>query len=825
MRPLRLLLDGFGSYRQPTDVDFSDVDFFALTGPTGSGKSTLIDGLCFALYGTVPRWGKENAIAHALAPAANACRVCLIFEAGGKRYAAVRALTRDKKGKVHTKEARLELLSPDIGVEAPLEELLVGAALAEGPDDVKARVQEILGLSYEHFTQSVLLPQGQFAEFLHAKPGDRQNMLVELLAFGVYDTVGQRARERAKLAASAAVGARRELDELAYATPAAVSALAERVAVLGELEASAAERLRSLDSLRGAAAQAAREASDCRASVKLLADVVVPGTVPGLARRLADADERIAVAGRLADEASAVEIAADRVASSLPERSYLDARLARFQERRSLIVRLASQTEAAGKASAAEQSAIAGLAVAEGVLRDANWALEQARNAHAAAHLASGLTVGVPCPVCLRPVEAIPGHPAPASLDDADTAVAKAERRLSGARDEARRAGETAAQARAVAGATRERFAQVAAVLDEVPSAADPSADLSAAEDLVTAELARVDAATAELQARRASAHKARTDLNAARAIREGLTGEEQRAWASFRRTRDTLVALDAPAADDTDLASAWRTLSAWAAERHRAEVTRMTSLDAEGGRLLSQVTAEETALVAALVSAGLHWAGAVDPMNVLAAIASARAKASADLETLRAAERRAAELSSRVSRYREEEQVATMLGNLLRATAFERWLCGEALDTLVGEASQTLMELSGGQYQLDRDERNELVVIDYQDAAASRPVHTLSGGETFQASLALALALSRQVVSLSAGLRDLNSMFLDEGFGTLDEDTLETVAATLERLATDSERMVGVITHVPALAERVPVRFVVSRDCGTSAIRKERAV
>ena len=54
MRPLRLLLDGFGSYRQPAEADFSDVSFSALTGPTGSGKSTLIDGLCFALYGTVP---------------------------------------------------------------------------------------------------------------------------------------------------------------------------------------------------------------------------------------------------------------------------------------------------------------------------------------------------------------------------------------------------------------------------------------------------------------------------------------------------------------------------------------------------------------------------------------------------------------------------------------------------------------------------------------------------------------------------------------------------------------------------------------------------
>jgi DNA repair protein SbcC/Rad50 len=67
MRPLRLMLEGFASYREPTDIDFNDVNFFALVGPTGSGKSTVIDGLCFALYGTVPRWGKENVVKYALA--------------------------------------------------------------------------------------------------------------------------------------------------------------------------------------------------------------------------------------------------------------------------------------------------------------------------------------------------------------------------------------------------------------------------------------------------------------------------------------------------------------------------------------------------------------------------------------------------------------------------------------------------------------------------------------------------------------------------------------------------------------------------------------
>jgi exonuclease SbcC len=825
MRPLRLLLDGFGCYRQPTDVDFSDVDFFALTGPTGSGKSTLIDGLCFALYGTVPRWGKENAIAHALAPAANACRVCLIFEAGGKRYAAVRALARDKKGKVHTKEARLELLSTAVAADAPLEDLLAAsaAALAEGPDEVKARVQEILGLSYEHFTQSVLLPQGQFADFLHAKPGDRQNLLVELLAFGVYDTVGQRARERAKLAGAAAQTVQRELAELAFATPDAVAALAERAAMLGELESSAAERMRSLDSLRHQAAEAAQEVASCRKSVELLADVRVPGTVTGLARRLADADERIASAERLEAEASAAEIAGDRLAAELPERSAVEARLARLRDRREIGVLLTSQVAAADKAAQAEQASAAGLIAAETGQRDAVWALEQARDEHAAAHLAAGLAVGVACPVCLRPVDSISGRQAPASLAAADTAVALADRQLKGAQDAARRARDAAAKARGAADGTRERFIRVAGMLEGVPSADDPLADLSAAEELVAGELARVDAAARDRQGCRASARAARNELGAAGKARSALAGEEQQAWASFRRTRDALVLLDAPAADGTDLAAAWQVLSAWATGRHAAVAARLTELDADAARLHEQVSGGEAALAAMLVSVGLT-VGAVDPLKAAAAIASARAKAEADLHALREAIERAAVLSARVKQHKEEEQVATMLGNLLRATAFERWLCGEALDALVAEASRTLMELSGGQYQLDRDDRNELVVIDYQDAAASRPVHTLSGGETFQASLALALALSRQVVSLSAGLRDLNSMFLDEGFGTLDEDTLETVAATLERLAADSDRMVGVITHVPALAERVPVRFVVSRDAGTSAIRKERS-
>ncbi|MDN5933959.1 MAG: exonuclease SbcC, partial [Pseudonocardia sp.] len=92
-----------------------------------------------------------------------------------------------------------------------------------------------------------------------------------------------------------------------------------------------------------------------------------------------------------------------------------------------------------------------------------------------------------------------------------------------------------------------------------------------------------------------------------------------------------------------------------------------------------------------------------------------------------------------------------------------------------------------------------------------------------FQASLALALALSDQMSGLAArGAAKLESIFLDEGFGTLDEANLEVVASTLENLAARGDRMVGVVTHVPALAERVPVRFRVARDQRTSSVTRE---
>src|SRR5260370_30526269 len=107
MRPLLLDMAGFGSFREPATVDFRDVDYFALVGPTGSGKSTVLDALTFALYGCVPRWDDRRAVGLALAPTVTRGTVRLIFHAAGARYVVARELRRAASGLLRLPRARL----------------------------------------------------------------------------------------------------------------------------------------------------------------------------------------------------------------------------------------------------------------------------------------------------------------------------------------------------------------------------------------------------------------------------------------------------------------------------------------------------------------------------------------------------------------------------------------------------------------------------------------------------------------------------------------------------------------------------------------------
>jgi exonuclease SbcC len=111
--------------------------------------------------------------------------------------------------------------------------------------------------------------------------------------------------------------------------------------------------------------------------------------------------------------------------------------------------------------------------------------------------------------------------------------------------------------------------------------------------------------------------------------------------------------------------------------------------------------------------------------------------------------------------------------------------------------------------------------VVDHRNADERRSARTLSGGETFLASLALALTLAEQTVELAAqGSARLESLFLDEGFGTLDDETLDVVASAIAELGARG-RVVGVVTHQQNLAATIPVQYRVNKNPVTSTVTK----
>ena len=278
MRPVKLVMEGFGAYRDRTEVDFDGVELFALTGPTGAGKSTVVDAICMALYGSVPRYDDQRLIAPAISQGLNEATVYLDFLVEGTPYTAVRVIRRTQTGGATTKEARLERN---------------GEVLASGGPEVTASVVQLLGLSFEHFTRCVVLPQGQFAQFLHDRPKDRQELLKNLLDITVYEQVASAARDKARDAKASVKAANERLAELATASPERRSELVERAALLDALYRTARDEEEALRTMASEISVARNVGAALSANAARLQAVAIPSDVGELATSVARNREQL----------------------------------------------------------------------------------------------------------------------------------------------------------------------------------------------------------------------------------------------------------------------------------------------------------------------------------------------------------------------------------------------------------------------------------------------------------------------------------------------------------------------------------------------------
>lgn len=193
----------------------------------------------------------------------------------------------------------------------------------------------------------------------------------------------------------------------------------------------------------------------------------------------------------------------------------------------------------------------------------------------------------------------------------------------------------------------------------------------------------------------------------------------------------------------------------------------------------------------------------------------------------------RARALSERADRHRELDADRAQLverssrldelSRLLRGDRFVEFVANDYLADLVHDATEHLALLTRGRYALDLDDQGAFLIADLDAGGATRPATSLSGGETFLASLALALALSTQVQRHNANALEL--FFLDEGFGSLDPESLDRVMTAIEALSAES-RMIGLISHVGAVRERVPRRLELHcpRDGSGTVVRYREA-
>ena len=927
MRPLKLFVSGFTCFREPTEVNFEDLELFAISGMTGSGKSTLLDAMTYALYGQTARLGTRLGDT-LFSPNLDKLSVQLTFRSGSETYRVARVSER-KGARGPKNETRVERLGPD----AMWKQL----ADSEKLKDADRKLEEIVGLTYDNFTRAVLLPQGAFDRFLHAKPGERTNLLRDLLGLSITAEMQKRANTTARDADVRARGIEERLThDYADVTPERKRALNQELAELTEaqktlLEArgTLAERVQGLKELQGLLGEQAKvqrklavlraqqddmahdkerlaQAKDAETLLPYLGDLEARRRkVETLSHQQAQLQNDLLGAETALGKAQTALETAESDAQTLPD---LAARTDGLADARQRLARLKSLggslkpvpkpletggevfSEGAWEAVQTQLRELPGLERARGDVTDAQMRHNQAqaekdqteaqlkeaqtaltrlttegkgakaRREHAeaaydeavqaapAAALRPHLHVGEVCPVCEQTVATLPPpvmndladlkavrdkavklheqlqevyteqrttlKTLEARLGDVSERVKSAEDNLRhyteqleglvrtlGEREPSRLRAKLTAKQRAL-------LAALAASILEKTGGLDPDAAYAA----LTQARSRIETGLRHAQNAFHAAQRTADRLNAeAFGIGERL-GEAVDAQAQADKIFAELLSRTSFPNPDALRAAALPAAQQRALEEKTERYAHDREQLSRQGDDLEQRLAGRTLAPGALETARTEQAQAEtrlgEVQNRLGALEGELERLAAQLETAKRLREQRGEL----------EKTAALYGTLSRdlmVNNFPSYMLERVQAELAQRASDILKTVTEGRYDLFF-RGDEYVVLDAW-TGSERSARTLSGGESFITSLALALALSDTL----AGNTSLGALFLDEGFGTLDAETLEGVAKVLESL-TAHGRMVGVITHVAALTERLPDRLVVRKGPEGSAVTWE---
>ena len=924
MKPLKLTIENINSLRGRHTIDFTTGNLagcglFAIIGPTGSGKTTILDAITLALYGQACRYGGKSSPADVMTTNTASSEATLLFTCADVTYEASWRLRRARglaDGALQPVEMVLKRIAKDGSI----------TVLAEQLTRMKTEVDQILGINYEQFQRVALLPQGEFDRFLTAKDDERTQILEKLTGTAKYREIGEAIRKAFKLASAASKSLRDNISglQISLLDPAEQLAKTERLAVLDVLVPTVkkdadelAARAKSADDYVNALGSNVRYTAallDAQNALKVHQPQVERLTrfralkpvfdahrdkANAIARLTkAEVDHKVAVttAGQAASLAAvtraqvlrygresmrtgllaaseaaeaigwvpfpsisdaiatiqpiAAELNAIRVALPQVARSKSDADQA-WQQLWKQMTHVQSVVEAAGldaepvdqreremAAKAVERAYTSMLAtLSDQVTRERRTVdalMQSVASLSKVAELEERLVEGNDCPLCRQVVTNVPAKGTSATeLDETKALLMATQAELKRLESRVQKAGVLQAGLSGANGLIGVwdvtgidghlntlthvlTYSAAEALLRRVQADGRDANDVAAGEQALPNWTSMEKAV--EVYSRQIDAlTKAESAVSAAW---DQVVQQTAGAKAANEFFDAQLVANEV--SDPAELDAVFLTDT----ECKAIEAQRETLIGSE--RELAGKLSEVRKKIAELEAVVPPLPATRELVDALVADAQAKRQASNDA---------IAEQSSVAETVNKDAKVRLQLAELERqlgekTTSESRWkLLDEkfggdkltrlvqriGMDALVGYANQRLQSFSN-RYQLRGVDTDGLgiLVVDRRNLDATRATSSLSGGEKFLTSLSLALGLS-DIASRSARI---DSLFIDEGFGTLDAETLETALSALQLLRTDSGRQVGIISHVGALQERLQARIVVQPNGdGTSKL------
>ena len=877
MKPIQLVLSAFGPYVERTVIDFSalgEEGLFLIAGDTGAGKTTIFDAISFALYGEASG-GKEKRKSKSFhsdyVSDQTETYVELTFRHRGETWWIRRNLeyqrpAKKKKDGMETttrQAADAQMRNEDTG-----EEIL-------RMDDVNRRVRELLGLTQDQFTQTVMIAQGDFLKILTASSDDRKKLFRDLFHTNLYVDLQSRLQEKNRACADE----QKALEQVILSAEGKIdpeAEFAEREILLsycGQIQhtdALCALLARLIEQEKAAQEQARAQKKEAADQIGALIAAVTEGE--RVNRDFADWESKKArlaalTAGQGEIDAQRAALAAARRAQQLETDEALMRRTRRDMDaRRAALSDAQTALEQAEKALPEAETRMkeaesrggeihallaqakqmedclpvlgeverlkAALDTQKQELQRLTEASSRAQAAYIAAQnsyylsqaglLARELKAGQPCPVC-----GSTAHPCPAQITP-ETVTRQALEQAAKRRETAEKAQSDAAT----------RLAANRAALDE-------------RENRLRALKIGADETRQRLAARIDAAHQAAADrqreIDAARSAYQALDKRKTAAQSAVDAAQKQLAALEKDLRAQTEAFEQKRAAHGFEdeasyrlAKRTNADIERLDreirNYDEQKRTLAAQTYELEDKL------SGRQRTDLTALQNRRAAALDRQAKAeNAEKAMVRkltlheSAEREIRQANAAIQKKRGKWQIIQELytccagiaaGNPRAKLTFEAYVQQYYFRFVVAAANKRLTRLTDGMFTLRvmREAANrvsqsglDLEVLD-RSTGQARDVSTLSGGESFLASLALALGLSDAVQSQSGQIR-MDAMFIDEGFGSLDENALRSSIDVLLELA-DGKRLIGIISHVQELEERIDKQIVVTKTPNGSTVR-----